>query len=73
VLVLAGRKKGKVMIQPTYNFKYLGLKEYLENRRFVAKQKRLEAEILLKEAETIETEMHELQVALMEVENKDEI
>ena len=55
------------MVQPTYKFKYLDLKDYMENRRCVARRMRRDAEILVKEAETIEMEMQELQVSLLVV------
>lgn len=60
------------MSQPTYKFKYtnVDLEGYMQDRRFVAQRKRRDAEILVREAETIETEMQELQVELVPVEEK---
>jgi hypothetical protein len=61
------------MSQPLYKFKWtnVDLNSYIENRRFVAKQKRREAEVLIKQAEAIEEEMQELNSVLEPVKEKE--
>lgn len=62
------------MSQPTYQFKWanVDLKGYMQNRRFVAQNKRREAEVLVKQAEAIEMEMHELEISMVAVEGDDD-
>ena len=69
----SGKVTGNIMSQPTYKFKWtnVDLNSYIENRRFVAKQKRREAEVLIKQAEAIEEEMQELQLVLEPVKEKE--
>jgi chaperonin cofactor prefoldin len=61
------------MSQPKYKFKWtnVDLRDYMQQRRFVAQQKRRDAEVLVKQAESIEMEMSELEMALVMVKDVD--
>lgn len=50
-----------------YRFKYanVSLQDYIKDRKFAAELKRREANILVKQAETIESEMWELESNLL--------
>lgn len=54
-----------------YKFKYdnRNLEDYIEERRYIAKQKRLEADIQVRLAEAIEAEANLLVTQLLEVAN----
>ena len=71
----SGKVAGDIMSQPTYKFKWtnIDLNGYMQDRRFIAQKKRREAEILVREAEAIETEMSELQIALLLVVEKEKV